>query len=252
VGKVNKKQKEKFFNMKLSADGNSADIFIYGEITKWAWEEFGEVSSITFKNELDALGDDVETINLYINSPGGSVFEGLAIGTMLKRHKARVIAHVDALAASIASVIAMFADEIRMASNSLLMIHNAWTWASGNAEQLRKAADDIERINESVIQSYLDKAGDKLNMDTLKSLLDAETWLSAEEAFNYGLCDAIDNFNEAAACIEEKLIKQYKNVPQQLLQPKTTTPAMSVEEKELREKIIADSKANLTYLNTIL
>ena len=238
--------------MKASADGKSADIFIYGEITKWAWEELGEVSSITFKSELDALGDDVGTINLYINSPGGSVFEGLAIGNMLKRHKARVIAHVDALAASIASVIAMFADEVRMASNSLMMIHNAWTWASGNAEQLRKAADDIERINESVIQSYLDKAGDKLNNDTLKSLLDSETWLSAEEAFNYGLCDAIDDFNEAAACIDEKLINQYKNVPQQLLQQKPSTPVMSAEEKALRERIIADSKANLTYLETIL
>ncbi|MEG0472640.1 MAG: ATP-dependent Clp protease proteolytic subunit, partial [Solibacillus sp.] len=73
--------------MKASADNKSADVFIYGEITKWAWEELGEVSSITFKSELDALGDDVETINLYINSPGGSVFEGLAIGNMLKRHK---------------------------------------------------------------------------------------------------------------------------------------------------------------------
>lgn len=238
--------------MKLSVDGKSADIFIYGEITKWAWEELGEVSSITFKNELDALGDDVETINVYINSPGGSVFEGLAIGTMLKRHKARVIAHVDALAASIASVIAMFADEIRMASNSLMMIHNAWTWASGNAVQLRKVADDIERINESVIQSYLDKAGDKLNSETLKSLLDAETWLSAEEAFNFGLCDVIDDFNGAAACIDEKLINQYMNVPQQLLQPNSSAPVMSAEEKALREKILADSKANLTYLNTIL
>ncbi|WP_432702683.1 head maturation protease, ClpP-related [Lysinibacillus sphaericus] len=249
---MSKKQQQKFFQMKASADGKSADIFIYGEITKWAWEELGEVSSITFKSELDALGDDVGTINLYINSPGGSVFEGLAIGNMLKRHKARVIAHVDALAASIASVIAMFADEVRMASNSLMMIHNAWTWASGNAEQLRKAADDIERINESVIQSYLDKAGDKLNNDTLKSLLDSETWLSAEEAFNYGLCDAIDDFNEAAACIDEKLINQYKNVPQQLLQQKPSTPVMSAEEKALRERIIADSKANLTYLETIL
>ncbi len=246
------KQQNSFFQMKASADGKSADVFIYGEITKWAWEELGEVSSITFKSELDSLGNEVETVNLYINSPGGSVFEGLAIGNMLKRHKARVIAHVDALAASIASVIAMFADEIRMASNSLMMIHNAWTWASGNAEQLRKAADDIERINESVIQSYLDKAGDKLNNDTLKSLLDSETWLSAEEAFNYGLCDVIDDFNEAAACIDEKLINQYQNVPQQLLQLKPSTPVMSAEEKALREKILADSKANLTYLETII
>lgn len=143
--------------MKASADNKSADVFIYGEITKYAWEEYGEVSSITFKNELDALGSDIETINLYINSPGGSVFEGLAIINMLQRHGARIVVHIDALAASCASIIAMVGDEIRMPSNSLMMIHNAWTWASGNAAQLRKAADDIERINQSAIQIYLDK-----------------------------------------------------------------------------------------------
>src|SRR5690606_34915441 len=107
--------------MKMSADGKSGDIFIYGEITKYAWEEFGEKSAKIFKQELDELGD-IETIHLYVNSPGGDVFEGLAIGNQLKRHKARVIAHVDALAASIASVIIMSADEIRMYENSMLML----------------------------------------------------------------------------------------------------------------------------------
>lgn len=237
--------------MKASADGKSADVFIYGEITKWAWEELGEVSSTTFKNELDSLGD-VETIHLYINSPGGSVFEGLAIYNMLQRHEARVIVHVDALAASIASVIAMVGDEIRMPKNSMLMIHNAWSYASGNAEQLRKAADDLDRINQSTIQTYLQKASDKLTDEKLKELLDAETWLSADEAFEYGLCDVVEESNQAAALVEESLMKQYKNVPQQLLQPAITTMKMSDEEKALREKILADSKANLTYLNTIL
>lgn len=237
--------------MKASADGKSADVFIYGEITKWAWEELGEVSSTTFKNELDSLGD-VETIHLYINSPGGSVFEGLAIYNMLQRHEARVIVHVDALAASIASVIAMVGDEIRMPKNSMLMIHNAWSYASGNAEQLRKAADDLDRINQSTIQTYLQKASDKLTDEKLKELLDAETWLSADEAFEYGLCDIVEESNNAAALVDESLIKQYKNVPQQLLQPQQNVMQMSDEEKALREKILADSKANLTYLNTIL
>lgn len=237
--------------MKASADGKSADVFIYGEITKWAWEELGEVSSTTFKNELDSLGD-VETIHLYINSPGGSVFEGLAIYNMLQRHEARVIVHVDALAASIASVIAMVGDEIRMPKNSMLMIHNAWSYASGNAEQLRKAADDLDRINQSTIQTYLQKASDKLTDEKLKELLDAETWLSADEAFEYGLCDIVEESNNAAALVDESLIKQYKNVPLQLLQSQQNVMQMSDEEKALREKILADSKANLTYLKTIL
>ncbi|MDF1511985.1 Clp protease ClpP, partial [Robertmurraya sp. DFI.2.37] len=96
--------------------------------TKYAWEEYGEVSSITFKNELDELGEGIEIINLYINSPGGSVFEGITIHNMLKRHNARIIVHVDGVAASIASVIAMAGDEIFMPKNSMLMIHNAWTF----------------------------------------------------------------------------------------------------------------------------
>lgn len=239
--------------MKASTDNKSADVFIYGEITKYAWEEYGEVSSITFKNELDSLGDGIETINLYINSPGGSVFETMAIIAMLQRHPAEIISHVDALAASCASVLPMISKRIIMYNNSMMMIHNAWTYALGNANELRKAADDIERINQSMIQFYLDRAGDKLDADTLKQLLDAETWLTAEEAMNYGLCDEIITANNAAAfAFEEKFAQQYKNVPQQLLQPQQKAPQMSVEEKELREKILADSKANLTYLNTIL
>src|SRR5690625_1983559 len=146
--------------MKMSAD-DTADIFIYGEITRYEWNETDTTAS-SFKKELDDLGD-VSTINLYVNSPGGSVFEGITIHNMLKRHKAKVIAHVDALAASIASVIIMAADEIRMPSNSMLMIHNPWTFAIGNAAELRKQADDLDRIGKSSMQSYLEKAGDKLS-----------------------------------------------------------------------------------------
>lgn len=247
---MGKSKQNRFFNMKISADGKSADIFIYGEITKYAWEEYGEVSSITFKNELDKLGGDVDTINLYINSPGGSVFETMAIIAMLQRHSAEIISHIDGIAASAASVLPMISNKVIMYANSLLMIHNAWTYASGNAEQLRKAADDIERINQSMIQFYLDRAGDKLDADTLKQLLDAETWLTAEEAVQYGLCDEIIESNNAAARIDEKWVKQYKNVPKQLVSAQKT--AISAQEMAERKKIAQEAKANSAYLNTIL
>lgn len=236
--------------MKMSAE-NTADIFIYGEITQYALEEAGELSSITFKKELDALGEGVKTINLYINSPGGSVFETMAMIAMLERHPADVISHIDALAASCASVLPMVSKKIIMRSNSMMMIHNAWTIAYGNANELRKAADDIERISQAMIQFYLTRAGDKLDKDTLKQLLDAETWLTAEEALAYGLIDEIDSANKATACIDKTWSNKYRNVPSQLLQS-TQTPQMSAEEKALRQQILADSKANLTYLNTIL
>ena len=116
VRKMKKSDKLKtFFDLKASADGKSADVFIMGEITQYAWEEYGEISSVVFKEKLDAIGD-VSTIHLYVNSPGGAVFEGIAISNMLKRHKARVIGHVDGLAASIASNIIASCDEVRMPS----------------------------------------------------------------------------------------------------------------------------------------
>lgn len=245
------KKRNKFFDIKMSAnDSNSADIFIYGEITKYAWSEDGDQSATTFKNELDALGDGIETINLYVNSPGGSVFEGITIHNMLKRHKAKVIAHVDALAASIASVIIMAADEIRMPSNSMLMIHNPWTLAMGNAAELRKQADDLDRIGNSSKQSYLQKAGDKLTDEKLQELLDAETWLSADEAFSYGLCDVVEEANQMAASISEEIFAKYKHVPKRLMnQPKN---AISAEEMVKRQRIAEEAKANSAYLDTIL
>lgn len=250
---MGKNQKHnKFFEMKMSADGKSGDIFIYGEITKYAWEEYEEKSAQIFKQELDDLGD-VETINLYVNSPGGSVFEGIAIHNMLKRHPARIIAHVDALAASIASVIIMAADEIRMPENSMLMIHNPWTFAIGNAADLRKEADDLDRIGESSIRSYLSKAGDKLEEEKLREFLDAETWLSADKAFEYGLCDVVEGANNMAASISDELFTKYKNVPKQLqLEVNNSQKKISAEEMALRQKIADEAKANSAYLNTIL
>lgn len=237
--------------MKMSADGKLGDIFIYGEITKYAWEEYGEKSAKIFQQELAELGD-VETINLYVNSPGGSVFEGIAIHNMLKRHSARVIAHVDALAASIASVIIMAADEIRMPSNSMLMIHNPWTFAVGNAIELRKQADDLDRIGESAIKSYLAKTGDKLEEEKLRKMLDDETWLSADEAHEYGLCDVVEEANEMAASISDDLFAKYKNVPKQLIDDKRQKTTISADEIVQRQKIADEAKANSAYLNTIL
>ncbi|EEK97390.1 ATP-dependent Clp protease proteolytic subunit [Bacillus cereus BDRD-ST26] len=131
----------------------------------------------------------------------------------------------------------------------MMMIHNAWTYASGNADQLRKAADDIERINKSMVQHYLTRAGDKLDEDTLKQLLDAETWLSAEEAMGYGLCDEIISANNAAACLDEKWMKEYKNVPQQLANAQANIPSNEMLE---RQKIAEEAKANADYIKTIL
>lgn len=241
-----KQKKNKFWEMKMSAD-NAADIFIYGEITNHEWDETDTTAS-SFKKELDDLGD-VSTINLYVNSPGGSVFEGIAIHNMLKRHKARVVARIDALAASIASVIVMAADEIRMPANSMLMIHNPWTLAVGNSDELRKIADDLDRIGKSSMRSYLEKAGDKLTEDKLQEMLDAETWLSAQEAYQYGLCDVVEESNEMAASISDDYLQRYKNVPKNIVNNKQT---ISAEEMAERKKISEQARLSAELIKDIL
>lgn len=237
----------------MSADGsNSADIFIYGDIVSYQWDET-ETSAASFKKDLDAVGD-VDTINLYINSPGGNVFEGLAIHNMLKRHKAKINVYVDALAASIASVIAMAGDTIHMPKNAMLMIHNPWTLTYGNAAELRKVADDLDRIGNSVKQTYLQKAGDKLTEEKLQEMLDAETWLSADEAYEHGLCDVVLEASQIAASISDELFSKYKNVPKQLKNQvkNCQKTVISAEEMAKRRQIAEESKANLAYINTIL
>ncbi|MDM5231481.1 head maturation protease, ClpP-related [Lysinibacillus pakistanensis] len=238
-------KKKTFFDVKASVDGKSADVFILGEITPWAWEEYGEMSSVVFKEKLDAIGD-VSTINLYVNSGGGSVFEGIAIANMLKRHKARVIGYVEALAASIASNIIASCDEVHMPSNSMLMIHNAMNSAFGNATDLRKVADDLDRINEVQIETYMAKIGSKTSEEELRRMMDEETWISAQQAYEIGLCDVVEGANKSVACLSNEHSKQFKNLPKALLHPKD-----DVLTEEERQNIIADSKANLTYLQSL-
>lgn len=238
-------KKKTFFDIKASVDGKSADVFILGEITPWAYEEFGEMSSVVFKEKLDAVGD-VSLINLYVNSPGGSVFEGIAIGNMLKRHKARTIGHVEALAASIASDIIASCDEVRMPSNAMLMVHNAINGVFGNAKEMRKAADDLERINEMQIETYKSKINGKTSEEEIRRLMDEETWLSAQQAFEIGLCDVVENPNKAVAYISNEHSQKFKNLPGALLQP-----SENLLTEEERQYIIADSKANLTFLHSL-
>lgn len=217
---------KKYWDFKAAVDG-VGELYIYGDIVSWVWDDYPEDTSATsFKRDLDALGD-IKTLNLYINSPGGSVFEGIAIYNILQRHPARIIVTVDGLAASIASVIAMAGDEVRMPRNAMMMVHRPWNGVWGNAAELRKAADDLDRIAGSMKESYLAKAGDKITPEKLTELLDAETWLSAQECFDFGLCDMVVDANQVAACVSAELFAKYRNVPQGIsnkLEPEPDEP----------------------------
>lgn len=209
--------KKKYFSMK-KASTERGEIHIYGDIVPAGWEWDEDVSGASFRDELAALSD-VQVIDLRINSGGGDVFEAAAVYNMLKRHKARVEVHIDGLAASAASVIAMAGDKVTMPKNAMLMIHNAWTLGFGNHHELRKQADDLEKINDSTVkQSYLSKNPD-FDADELSRLMDAETWLTADEALEMGLTDEVVSAVQVAASISDDQLARYKNAPAALTEP---------------------------------
>lgn len=191
----------------------SADLYLYIEIASWGGG-YAAHSAQSFKAELDALGE-IDTLNIYINSPGGDVFEGIAIENMLKRHKAKKEIYIDGLAASIASAIAM-SGRVHMPKNAMMMIHNAWTYTCGNSTDLREAADRLDKASESIRQSYVSHANGKADEETFKALMDNESWLTAQECFDYGLCDVLEDDVQIAAKWDGELLNSYKNLPKEL------------------------------------
>ena len=175
---------KKYYAMETA--GQETNIYIYGDITSWEWHD-SDVSSYTLSKALEEL--DADVINVYINSYGGEVAEGLAIHNALKRHKAKVKTVCDGFACSIASVIFMAGDERVMNNASLLMVHNAWTYAQGNAEGLRKAAEDLDKITQASVSAYLEKV--TIEEDELKAMLDAETWVTPMEALEKGFATEV-------------------------------------------------------------
>jgi len=176
----------------LVNNDTSADLYIFGDICAWAWPELGEQSGVTIVNQLKAL--DVDTINVHINSYGGDVAEGLAIYNVLREHKAQIVTICDGFACSAASVVFMAGDRRVMQPASLLMVHNAWTVAMGNAAELRKTADDIETITQASVEAYKKVA--TISEEEIKALMDAETWILPKDAVEYGFATEIDDEDE--------------------------------------------------------
>ncbi len=196
-------------------------IYLYDDIVSdsvdwWTGEEIKSETSAKYIKELLEENPNARNIEVYINSNGGDVKEGLAIYNQLVRHKAFVTVYVDGFACSIASVIAMAGDKIIMGHNTLMMIHHASCGAYGNPNELRKIADDLEVIDSTVVSSYRKKAGELLSHEKLTELLDSSTWLNAETCLSLGLCDEIkqlkDPMIEAA---EQRLSKTREEMKQQ-------------------------------------
>lgn len=175
------------------SEPSTAEIYIYDPIGESFWEETTSAKSLS--QQISAL--DVDELHVYINSPGGDAWDGLAIMNALRRHRAHVTITVDALAASAASVIAMAADHLVMNRGAEMMIHDPWTWTDGNAEDLRKTADTLDKLADSYAAAYAARAGGKAA--AWRDIMRAETWFTAEEAVSAGLADEAADAPAAAA-----------------------------------------------------
>jgi len=165
-----------FYNI-AEGDGKRASLYLYDAISWWSYND-----AQTFRQRLDAL--DAEVIDLHINSPGGSVFEGVAIYNLLLAHPAKIVVHVDGLAASIASVIMLAGDEIHIAENAMVMIHNPSAWTEGGAEDFRRMAASLDAVKESILNTYESRTS--MDRPALAAAMDSETWYGADEAVSNG------------------------------------------------------------------
>ncbi|HEK0205820.1 TPA: Clp protease ClpP [Pseudomonas aeruginosa] len=212
------KPAESWYSIKALSRG-VAEILLYDEIGVWG------ITAQQFARELKALGD-LSLISLRIHSPGGDVFEGTAVYNLLKNHPARVEAHVDGLAASMASVIAMAADTIYMPENAMMMVHRPWGIQGGEADDMRRYADLLEKIEGTMVAAYMAKTGK--SEEDIKSLLKAETWMDGREAVEAGFADQLTEPLAAAAQLTSKRMKEFAHMPEALkalMQPRASTPA---------------------------
>lgn len=210
------------------ADATPIEIYIYGEIGGWG------ITANEFIQDLKAIDDGVSQVVVAFNTIGGDLFDGLAIHNALNRLGERCTARVDALAASAGSVAACGAHRLVMASNAMLMVHNPWTWTSGDAEDLRRVADVLDQTFEAIIAAYKAKAPG-IDDAELRRMVNAETWLTAQEALALGLADEVGNGVEVKACLGQgAAMQRYRQTPKALLdqladQPEAAggTPATS-------------------------
>jgi len=190
------------------ANGKRGEIYIYESIGE-GW--YGGITAKSFAESMKELGN-VNALDIYINSPGGSVFDGISIFNQIRRFAGEKIVHVDGIAASIASVIAMAGDEIKIAANGMMMIHDPWSIAFGTADEMRKMADSLDKVRDTILDTYVAKTGGE--REAISELMTAETWLSADEAIEKGFATA--KTEESNVKAEFAMLAKFQNTPDQV------------------------------------
>lgn len=225
--------------LKVENKSGKGELYLYGDIVTEAWYD-SDVAPKSVKAEIDKLSDASE-IDIYINSPGGEVFAGMAIYNMLKRIDAKKRVFVDGVAASIASVIAMAGDELHIPANAMFMIHNPSAVAWGESDDLRKMADALDKVKETIVAVYKGKVS--TSEEELSSLMDDETWMTGEEAFAYGFADVLNEPIAMAASVNKHdvlnvITQRYKKAPK-IEEQQNTAAKLPAEPKDHTEKVMA-------------
>lgn len=199
---------------------------------------WGEYTPKKLKDELKNIKSD--EINVYINSGGGEVYSGFAIYNMLVNHKAKINVIIEGIAGSIASVIAMAGDNITIYESAAIMIHNPWTFAAGDAEEMQEAAEQLTRIGEQLAKIYHDRTG--VEIEEIKTMMNKETWMHGEEALQLGFVDESIGNKKVAACVCD--LSNFKNVPDEILK------AQQNYKKSMNKRDVEEGLRDLGYSKT--
>lgn len=203
--------KKRWYSINAKAEG-VVEISIFDEIGFWG------TTAKDFKREFDAV-KDADSIVVSLNSPGGGFFDGMAIYQMLSAVRSKVHVEVYGIAASIASVIALAGSSLSVARGSYFMIHNPFTLAIGGAKELRDTANILDKMQGDLANLYAGKTG--MSTDEAQSLMDAETWYTADEAYEAGFADEVPDYGEVAARVTDLAPFNFTHTPQALLENQT-------------------------------
>lgn len=235
------------FNAGSLAENKPAELFFYGDIVSDSWYAWTEEDQYP-KNVQDLLKEIGDcNIDIHINSGGGDVFAGFAICNMLRGCLGHKRVYIDGLAASIASVIAMAGDEIIIPENAFMMIHKAWTCAMGNADELRKLADTMDKIDSGIVATYMAHAKKGVTAQRLTDLMEEETWLTAKEAAELFENVTMQTALPAVAGIKSEFFDRYAKMPEEYLKQTRN----NVTGKPQAANVPEELKKHTRYLETM-